>query len=41
MRERMRKILLAAVLLLLLVPALGGCQEQETEKAFVAPYVMN
>lgn len=37
----MRKILLAAVLLLLLVPALGGCQEQETEKAFVAPYVMN
>ena len=37
MRERMRKILLAAVLLLLLVPALGGCQERETEKAFVAP----
>lgn len=37
----MRKILLAAVLLLLLVPALGGCQERETEKAFVAPYVMN
>ena len=37
----MRKILLAAVLLLLLVPALGGCQEQETEKAFVAPYDMS
>ena len=41
MRERMRKILLVAVLLLLLVPALGGCQEQETEKAFVAPYDMS
>ena len=37
----MRKILLAAVLLLLLVSALGGCQEQETEKAFVAPYDMS
>lgn len=37
----MRKILLAAVLLLLLVPALGGCQERETEKAFVAPYDMS